>query len=190
MTGTVNSAFGLSAFFFSLIARELFPGKTESFLTVLVVGTTLPVLFGAIVIKPELGSIALAVDDALEEAEPEIEEPAPPFERDEETPLRSGEESVLYGERNPWASQAPTPAQTPGSTTPKSVGGGDDVHGLGLVRVMDFWVIFGIVGMCESILCVTGVVGADFFGVECGEVGGPGLMCEFFVDLFRGIGVN
>ncbi|KAF8601273.1 MFS general substrate transporter [Ceratobasidium sp. AG-I] len=149
MTGTVNSAFGLSAFFFSMIARELFPGKTESFLTVLVVGTTLPVLLGAFAIKPDLGNIALvggaALDEQLEQAAEEQGEIPPPFERDEETPLRSGEESVLYGERNPWASQAPTPATTPGSSAMKQLGE-EDVHGLGLVRVLDFWMIFAIVG--------------------------------------------
>lgn len=152
MTGTVNSAFGLSAFFFSLIARELSPGKTESFLAVLVVGTSLPVLLGAIVIKHEKGGITLEGEDGLdaqlEQAAEEQGEIPPPFERDEETPLRSGEESVLYGERNPWASQAPTPATTPGSSTLKQTGE-EDVHGLGLLRVLDFWMIFAIVGACE-----------------------------------------
>ncbi|KAG8751375.1 hypothetical protein FRC11_009469 [Ceratobasidium sp. 423] len=64
----------------------------------------------------------------------------------EHTPLRSGtvDESVLYGDRNPWASQAATPAS--GAATPNSIAKAEDVHGLALFTSLDFLIIFGIVG--------------------------------------------
>ncbi|QRV92856.1 major facilitator superfamily transporter [Ceratobasidium sp. AG-Ba] len=169
VTGTTNSAFGLSAFFFSFLARELFPGRTTSFLMVLVFGTTVPVLAGALVIKTPpsmVGRIRLPADDnetrvpgdedlqarAGGEDPEAVQDELRDVLRDgvrvpaEEVPLRSGDESVLYGERNPWASQA----QTPAGQTPKSSVGGpaeQDIHGLGLFKVVDFWIIFGIVGL-------------------------------------------
>ncbi|KAG8718261.1 hypothetical protein FRC09_012930 [Ceratobasidium sp. 395] len=165
VTGTTNSAFGLSAFFFSFLAHQFFPGRTTSFLTVLVWGTAIPVLIGALSIKacpiPSAtgeGRIRLPGDDDLSaraggEDPSVVEDEIRDVLRDgirepyrdaaEETPLRTGDDSILYGERNPWASQA----QTPAGATPKSRrGGGEDVHGLGLFGVLDFWVIFGIVG--------------------------------------------
>ncbi|KAG9094466.1 hypothetical protein FRC06_010778, partial [Ceratobasidium sp. 370] len=165
VTGTVNSAFGLSAFFFSFLAHEFFPGRTTSFLTVLVWGTAIPVLVGSLIIKtPPLapandeGRIQLPGDDNLQ-ARAGGEDPSvveneirhvlrngvrEPYRDEEETPLRTGEESILYGDRNPWASQAHTPA----NATPKgaATGGEADVHGLALFGVVDFWIIFAIVG--------------------------------------------
>lgn len=143
MIGVVNSAFGLSAFFFSLIARELFPGKTEAFLTVLFVGTTLPVLVGAIVMRPKPGSIVLVEEERDREEE---REEAVSSAQNEATPLRVGEDCVIYGEGNVWASQA----STQGNDGPKlHAGGTEDVHGLEMLKTVDFWVIFGVVGMCE-----------------------------------------
>ncbi|KAG8741223.1 hypothetical protein FRC10_003145 [Ceratobasidium sp. 414] len=165
VTGTVNSAFGLSAFFFSFLAHEFFPGRTTSFLTVLVWGTSIPVLIGSLIIKTaplssanDEGRIRLPGDDNPQArtggedtsvVEDEIRDVLrnglrEPYQDEEETPLRTGEDSVLYGDRNPWASQA----QTPANATPKSgvSGGEEDVHGLALFGVVDFWIIFGIVG--------------------------------------------
>ncbi|KAG9120347.1 hypothetical protein FRC07_004196, partial [Ceratobasidium sp. 392] len=164
VTGTTNSAFGLSAFFFSFLAREFFPGQTSSFLTVLVWGTAIPVLIGALAIKThplpahEEGRIHLPGDDDLSARaggqDPEVVEEEirdvlrdgqrVPLDEGEETPLRTGDESVLYGERNPWASRAQTPAATPGKKGGRRAE--EDVHGLGLFGVVDFWIIFGIVG--------------------------------------------
>ncbi|KAG9118772.1 hypothetical protein FRC07_006544 [Ceratobasidium sp. 392] len=164
VTGTTNSAFGLSAFFFSFLAREFFPGQTSSFLTVLVWGTAIPVLIGALAIKTcplsqhDEGRIHLPGDDDLSARaggqDPEVVEEEirdvlrdgqrVPVDEGEETPLRTGDESVLYGERNPWASRAQTPAATPGKKGGRR--GEEDVHGLGLFGVVDFWIIFGIVG--------------------------------------------
>ncbi|KAG8684900.1 hypothetical protein FRC11_011451 [Ceratobasidium sp. 423] len=88
-------------------------------------------------------------------SEPPREEPPREY-WSEHTPLRSGtvDESVLYGDRNPWASQAATPAS--GAATPNSIAKAEDVHGLALFTSLDFLIIFGIVG----------------------TLGGPGLMCK------------
>ncbi|KAF8601274.1 MFS general substrate transporter, partial [Ceratobasidium sp. AG-I] len=142
MIGVVNSAFGLSAFFFSLVARELYPGKTKAFLTVLVFGTALPVLFGAVVIKPKTVGVNLLQNEDSETSEESVASVVP----DEGTPLWPEEENRLYGERNVSVPR--------GAVLKDPVDELVDVHGLGLFKLLDFWVLFGIVGM----------------------VGGPGLM--------------
>ncbi|KAJ3719285.1 major facilitator superfamily domain-containing protein [Lentinula raphanica] len=51
-TGLVISGFGLSAFFFSAIAHLAFPGNTSSFLLLLSLGTSFPMLIGFIFVRP------------------------------------------------------------------------------------------------------------------------------------------
>ncbi|KDQ53050.1 hypothetical protein JAAARDRAFT_162309 [Jaapia argillacea MUCL 33604] len=51
-TGIVLSGFGLSAFFFSTLAHVAFPGDTSSFLLVLALGTSLPMIFGFFFVRP------------------------------------------------------------------------------------------------------------------------------------------
>jgi hypothetical protein len=48
----VLSGFGLSAFWFSLLAHTLFPGDTSAFLLILALGTAIPMLIGLFVVKP------------------------------------------------------------------------------------------------------------------------------------------
>ncbi|KAH7318889.1 major facilitator superfamily domain-containing protein [Rhizoctonia solani] len=147
-TGGINSAFGLSAFFFSTLARELFPGRTGAFLSVLCFGTGGAVLLGAILVRPPVGRIRLEDNEETGEDEEDAEETDRAEEEQrplwtEHTPLRAGtvDESILYGERNPWASQAATPNAS-GAATPNA----KDVHGLALFGSLDFLIIFGIVG--------------------------------------------
>lgn len=51
-TGVVLSGFGLSAFLFSTIAHTAFPGDTSSFLLLLALGTSLPMLIGVFFVRP------------------------------------------------------------------------------------------------------------------------------------------
>ncbi|KAJ4472799.1 major facilitator superfamily domain-containing protein [Lentinula edodes] len=51
-TGLVISGFGLSAFLFSAIAHLAFPGNTSSFLLLLSLGTSFPMLIGFIFVQP------------------------------------------------------------------------------------------------------------------------------------------
>lgn len=51
-TGIVISGFGLSAFFFSTIAHVLYPGDTSSFLLLLALGTSLPMVIGFFFVRP------------------------------------------------------------------------------------------------------------------------------------------
>ncbi|KAJ1305541.1 hypothetical protein OPQ81_000546 [Rhizoctonia solani] len=158
-TGGINSSFGLSAFFFSTLARELFPGRTGAFLSVLCFGAGGAVLLGAIFVRPPpVGAIRL-VDCEVEE-EPELEDPARAEQESqplwtEHTPLRAGtvDESVLYGEQNPWAGQAatsnPSGAATPDTSTSRTKKV-EDVHGLALFTSLDFLIIFRIVGCSQS----------------------------------------
>ena len=51
-TGLVLSGFGLSAFWFSLLANTLFPGDISAFLLILAIGTATPMLIGLLIVKP------------------------------------------------------------------------------------------------------------------------------------------
>ena len=51
-TGLVLSGFGLSAFYFSALAHLLFPGDTSSFLLLLAVGTSFPMILGFFLVRP------------------------------------------------------------------------------------------------------------------------------------------
>ncbi|KZV83279.1 MFS general substrate transporter [Exidia glandulosa HHB12029] len=51
-TGLVLSGFGLSAFLFSTIAHTVFPGDTSSFLLLLALGTSIPMLVGVLFVRP------------------------------------------------------------------------------------------------------------------------------------------
>lgn len=50
--GIVLSGFGLSAFFFSTVAHVAFPGSTSSFLLLLALGTSLPMILGFFLVRP------------------------------------------------------------------------------------------------------------------------------------------
>lgn len=133
MIGVVSSAFGLSAFFFSLIAKEIFPGETRAFLTVLMIGTGVPVLVGTSALRLRVKPIA-GVEERLVE--------------NEETSLQSGEEHTIYGERNTPAHEDPVIE----SGIPNDPARNAGVYGLELFKTTDFWVIFGIIAMCELVL--------------------------------------
>ncbi|CAE6479301.1 unnamed protein product [Rhizoctonia solani] len=156
-TGGINSAFGLSAFFFSALSREFFPGRTGAFLSVLCFGTGGAVLLGAILVRPPVGRIRLEDSEETGEETEETEETDRVEEEQrplwtEHTPLRAGtvDESILYGERNPWASQAATPnasgMATPNASNSRVGKVNEGVHGLALFGSLDFLIIFGIVG--------------------------------------------
>lgn len=51
-TGLVLSGFGLSAFYFSALTHLLFPGDTSSFLLLLAVGTSFPMILGFFLVRP------------------------------------------------------------------------------------------------------------------------------------------
>ncbi|KIJ58855.1 hypothetical protein HYDPIDRAFT_101889 [Hydnomerulius pinastri MD-312] len=51
-TGLVLSGFGLSAFWFSMLAHLLFPGDTSAFLLILALGTAIPMLVGLFIVRP------------------------------------------------------------------------------------------------------------------------------------------
>ncbi|KAI5117521.1 hypothetical protein M0805_009529 [Coniferiporia weirii] len=51
-TGLVLSGFGLSAFFFSTLAHVLYPGDTSSFLSLLALGTSFPMILGFFLVRP------------------------------------------------------------------------------------------------------------------------------------------
>ncbi|TIA88886.1 hypothetical protein E3P89_03091 [Wallemia ichthyophaga] len=73
-SGIVLSGFGLSAFFYSFISHEAFPGNVDGFLLTLAFGTSISVLLGAFFIKivpPESEKMSTQYDD---EGQPLFEE--------------------------------------------------------------------------------------------------------------------
>ncbi|GLB43770.1 putative nodulin-like [Lyophyllum shimeji] len=51
-TGLVISGFGLSAFLFSTVSRVAFPGDTSSFILLLTLGTSIPMILGYFLVRP------------------------------------------------------------------------------------------------------------------------------------------
>ena len=60
-TGLVISGFGLSAFFFSTISHLLYAGDTSSFLRLLALGTSLPMILGFFFVRPIPFSVPVEV---------------------------------------------------------------------------------------------------------------------------------
>jgi hypothetical protein len=70
-SGFVLSGFGLSAFLFSGAARTFFPGDTSALLTLLALGTSIPILFGFFVVRPIPPSTKQVVDQERPQTEGE-----------------------------------------------------------------------------------------------------------------------
>ncbi|KAI0075891.1 MFS general substrate transporter [Panus rudis PR-1116 ss-1] len=111
-TGLVLSMFGLSAFIFSAIGHVFFPGDTASFLLVLSIGTSLPMILGFFFVRP----IPLPSSDN--------DTPRHPQEGDMRTPLLSHPDSpntlTEDGEDGIKANYGQIPESTSDYTVPVS----------------------------------------------------------------------
>ncbi|KAH0832921.1 major facilitator superfamily domain-containing protein [Lanmaoa asiatica] len=146
-TGLVLSGFGLSAFWFSLLAHTLFPGDTSAFLLILALGTTIPMLIGLFIVKP----VPLPPTSSNGRHETTI---------DGYEPIPSGEAVVFIRESQvalgPEDTEVSVPLSTIKSDSPASfhherrVSDNDrlpDVHGKRLWLTPDFYLVFVIVGI-------------------------------------------
>ncbi|KAG8220377.1 major facilitator superfamily domain-containing protein [Butyriboletus roseoflavus] len=169
-TGLVLSGFGLSAFWFSLLAHTLFPGNISAFLLILALGTAIPMLIGLFIVKPvPLPPTSL---NAQDETTIEGYDPIPSGDTVvfmEESQLASDSEvdaevdvdsvPLLSHEQEQSSYQVPVLPSAVKSNLPVSlhheisVGDKDglpDIHGKGLWLTPDFYLIFTIMGICSG----------------------------------------
>ncbi|KAH0586803.1 hypothetical protein H2248_005652 [Termitomyces sp. 'cryptogamus'] len=151
-TGIVISGFGLSAFLFSTVSRIYFPDNTSSFLGLLALGTSLPMIAGFFFVRP----ISLPTTpgrSSLEEARGSRED------RDEEVDdEHSGEQSTLLplsfpSLRTPSPSPSPSSQLRPPSLPRHPTNTLINIHPPKLFKSIDFWLLFSIL----STLAGTGI---------------------------------
>ncbi|KAL4247510.1 MFS transporter superfamily protein [Abortiporus biennis] len=169
-TSLVLSGFGLSAFFFSTIAHVFFPGNTSSFLLVLAIGTSLPMILGVFFVKPVVMSGAtLDRDSSVHSLEDGIERHGEAADNREDEPLLQDDEVEVVQRdevddeslpsqihHHPHPNLHPSEYVIPASPTittrrqsaTKGKGREHDVDhgitGLGLLKSLDFMLLFSI----------------------------------------------
>ncbi|KAH0839347.1 major facilitator superfamily domain-containing protein [Lanmaoa asiatica] len=159
-TGLVMSGFGLSAFWFSLLAHTLFPGDTSAFLLILALGTTIPMLIGLFIIKP----VPLPPTSSIEDYDPIPSGDAVVFIGESQVALGPEVDAEAHVDSTPLLSheqehssyQVPVPPSTVKLNSPaslhreRSVGdrdGSPDIHGKRLWFTPDFYLVFMIMGI-------------------------------------------
>ncbi|TEB28962.1 MFS general substrate transporter [Coprinellus micaceus] len=151
-TGLVISGFGLSAFLFSSISRSLLAGNTSSFLLLLAVGTSLPMIIGFFLIRP----IPLDHNEKAEQYEPVSAHPdhlAPGLSQrnDSQSPLLEVEEENSIPRTPGFVGEA---GLAPDRAVPVTHDTTPNVHGLKLWKSPDFYLLFSIL----SLLSGTGIM--------------------------------
>ncbi|KAF8120704.1 major facilitator superfamily domain-containing protein [Boletus edulis] len=167
-TGLVLSGFGLSAFWFSLLAHTLFPGNTSAFLSILALGTAFPMIIGLFIIKPVPlhptsshtmvegydaiptgeGIVFVGETQAVMDSEADVDAdadsaPLLPHEHEQETSSYQASLPTSAVELNP-------PVHV---HRERSVGDKDalpDIHGKRLWLTPDFYLVFMIMAICSG----------------------------------------
>ncbi|KAI3610638.1 mfs transporter [Moniliophthora roreri] len=168
-TGLVISGFGLSAFFFSTLAHIVAPGNTSSFLLLLALGTSLPMLVGLFTVRP----IPLPLSEAehhrrrhdhehVDYAEVDAASITPSVlnHQDNDSRIhllgRDEEEEILEESRGVELSPPRSrPSQRGQHQSRSSVGhisveAGPNVHGLKLFKTGDFWLLSCILSLLSG----------------------------------------
>lgn len=171
-TGLVISGFGLSAFIFSTVAHIVFPGDTSSFLLLLAIGTALPMILGFFLVRP----IPLPADPHTHE-HPVVDGDADAIEaaavifqhednssthllfHDDSDESDPSDTSVYDGGNALELSRSLSPEtyhhRSISASTRRSlsahkehVEGPPNIHGFGLWKRGDFWLLFSMLSMC------------------------------------------
>ncbi|KAF8075789.1 major facilitator superfamily domain-containing protein [Lyophyllum atratum] len=133
-TGLVLSGFGLSAFLFSTISRVEFAGNTSSFILLLSLGTSIPMIFGYFFIRP----IPLPPTDSVTGAEQGGPDDETALDSQENRALLSSEESLPIA-----------PVQLSRRAALRQ-GIPPNVYGHKLWTSKDFWLLFGILSLLSG----------------------------------------
>ncbi|KIY63648.1 MFS general substrate transporter [Cylindrobasidium torrendii FP15055 ss-10] len=125
-TGIVMSGFGLSAFVFSTLAHFVFPGDTSTFLIVLALGTSLPMIAGFFLIRPiPLPPTETTTRRRRDSSEPLLSE-RPNFDREIEDVAVDGQEESPATKVHTTDNHLEHP----------------NIYGLELWKNIDFWLLF------------------------------------------------
>lgn len=191
--------FGLSAFFYSTISHVAFAGNTSSFLLLLALGTSFPMILGFFLVRP----IPLPANEllhGLEHGLPESEY-APTLlhnDNDSHSPLLGHPDGSDEGLSTPPEQYAPdarnrnslelTRSRSPPLQRHRSLSvassrasvmhdGLPNVYGWKLWRNRDYWLLFSILSICTCLRPLLKISReADGSLVV---VSGTGLMCEY-----------
>ncbi|KAI9566752.1 major facilitator superfamily domain-containing protein [Boletus coccyginus] len=160
-TSLVISGFGLSAFWFSLLAHTLFPGDTSALLLILALGTAIPMLIGLFIVKPvplQTHSHALAEGyDPVPGGDSFVFVGEAQVALDTEADADSA--PLLSHEQEPSSYQAPFLPSAVELNPPVSLhrernvgdkGGLPDIHGKRLWATPDFYLVFVIMAICSG----------------------------------------
>ncbi|KAK7438917.1 hypothetical protein VKT23_017844 [Stygiomarasmius scandens] len=126
--GLVVSGFGLSAFVFSFIARQAFPGETSLLLFTLSLGTALPMLLGFLVVRP-------------------IPLPAPELFPNSRTPLLSHNEESTPSQRPDSTSANSNSLRRKNKFRRPLL---EHIYGRNLFTSLDFWILFSIFSLVSG----------------------------------------
>ena len=192
-TGLVISGFGLSAFFFSTIARTFFPGDTSALLLLLVLTTSLPMLAALFVVRPiPLPSVHLLPKvSQSEDRDPVFNGAAvssihsidavDTMESESRQPLLGNQRTVNYcAVPESLAVTEVGLANSQSCLEPKEL---PDIYGVQLLTTPDFYLLVMIVSLCKS---VRARARASLSNVLFAVVG-VGLMCWFSLYRPRGL---
>lgn len=167
------SGFGLSAFFFSSISRLFFHGDTSTFLLVLSLGTSLPMIIGFFLVRavPPTGHASVVTNSAEPEEivygrTSDIETLAVGAREGSRTPLLREQRHSLVHERSPTTPAmdyipdaavgvelSPTRSLSRRSHVKEvthSKSNERDISGRALWCTAEFWILFLILSLCES----------------------------------------
>lgn len=202
ITGIVISGFGLSAFVFSLLAHRVFPGDTSSFLLVLALGTSFPMIVGFFLVRP----IPLPVEELMVVHAETTEEfqshhhsrSATRHNNDSSTPLLSDESDSATEfveetnartmersiEMSPTRSLSPRRRRPVPEDADRKVDRGSamikvptNIHGRSMFKKFDFWLLFSFMSLREQTHYLYPLI-----LIVYSEVSGTGIMCEWLLS--------
>ncbi|KAG6883709.1 hypothetical protein C0993_004493, partial [Termitomyces sp. T159_Od127] len=140
-TGLVISGFGLSAFLFSTISRIHFPGNTSSFLGLLALGTSVPMVLGFFFVRPiPLPPTSSSEEYLSSDAETRVSRHHEGRDNDNDNEQEheyDEEQSALLPLSSP-ATPSPSPSRPRSPAT---------IHGHALFKTTEFWLLFSILSI-------------------------------------------
>lgn len=179
-TGLVLAGFGLSAFLFSTISHSLFPTSTSDFLLLLAGGCSVTMLVGAVLVKPvphvhvvdaqgveqdgygaresgweRFGSSGPGAYEAVPDSEDDDEDDEHGDESQPDIQVTPSSPADHQSSSDASLNLKPSVSRSSGKTL---LGSPINISGWGLVRSVDFWILFWIVSLLSGtgLMCAFG----------------------------------
>lgn len=163
-TGLVISGFGLSAFFFSTVSH-FFPGDTSSFLLLLALGTSAPMIIGFFFVRP----IPLPQEKLEGDDEGDEEGILTTLLHQQHHPDHTTESHLLDHDAIERSAE---------SLTRREVDPLPNIYGKHLFKSFDFWLLFSILSIRKPSLLSHRKL------ILISAVSGTGIMCQSFSNTF------